>query len=223
MPSNAWLKSNLAGLGSAAVLTVYAAGYVKTKPAADRFATESDERRRQAAPIQPVSHVEIAAQPTPVPAAAEPAVAAVAAVTPAKKKEVADAKPVVAAKKDSTPSPAAPAVPVETPPAAPTPAPADSAKPPEKEKEQAGYKDGIYYGWGSSRHGDIQAAVEIKNGRIFSAVITQCLTQYSCSWISPIVPQVAQRQSPEVDYVSGATQSTNAFYYAVVQALKQAK
>ena len=34
---------------------------------------------------------------------------------------------------------------------------------------------------------------------------------------------VAQRQSPEVDYVSGATQSTNAFYYAVVEALSKAK
>ena len=34
-------------------------------------------------------------------------------------------------------------------------------------------------------------------------------------------PQVVSRQSPEVDYVSGATQSTNAFYYAVVEALVQ--
>ena len=31
------------------------------------------------------------------------------------------------------------------------------------------------------------------------------------------------RQSPEVDYVSGATQSVNAFYYAVVEALNKAK
>jgi len=34
---------------------------------------------------------------------------------------------------------------------------------------------------------------------------------------------VVARQSPEVDYVSGATQSTNAFYYAVVEALARAK
>ncbi len=32
---------------------------------------------------------------------------------------------------------------------------------------------------------------------------------------------MAQRQSPEVDYVSGATQSADAFYYAVVEALAQ--
>jgi len=35
--------------------------------------------------------------------------------------------------------------------------------------------------------------------------------------------QVTDRQSPETDFVSGATQSTNAYYYAVVDALSQAK
>jgi uncharacterized protein with FMN-binding domain len=34
---------------------------------------------------------------------------------------------------------------------------------------------------------------------------------------------VEARQSPETDFVSGATQSTNAFYYGVVQALARAK
>ena len=63
----------------------------------------------------------------------------------------------------------------------------------------------------------------IVDGKIQAAVINQCWTQYSCSWIAPLPPQVAQRQSPEVDYVSGATQSTFAFYYAVIEALKKAK
>lgn len=85
------------------------------------------------------------------------------------------------------------------------------------------YKDGTYTGWGTSRHGDIQAAVVIEGGRIVSATIAQCLTRYSCSWISPLPPQVVTRQSAEVDYVSGATQSTNAFYYAVLEALAKAK
>lgn len=85
------------------------------------------------------------------------------------------------------------------------------------------YKDGTYYGWGSSRHGDIQAAVVIEGGRIASTSIAQCLTRYSCSWIAQLPGQVISRQSPEVDYVSGATQSTNAFYYAVVDALSKAK
>jgi uncharacterized protein with FMN-binding domain len=37
-----------------------------------------------------------------------------------------------------------------------------------------------------------------------------------------IQAQVAQRHSPEVDDVSGATQSANAFYYAVVDARSKA-
>jgi uncharacterized protein with FMN-binding domain len=41
--------------------------------------------------------------------------------------------------------------------------------------------------------------------------------------VSHLQGQVVTRQSPEVDYVTGATQSTNAFYYAVVQALSKAK
>jgi uncharacterized protein with FMN-binding domain len=85
------------------------------------------------------------------------------------------------------------------------------------------YKDGTYSGWGTSRHGDIETTVTIAGGRITSAVITQCLTRYSCSWVSHLQGQVVTRQSAEVDYVSGATQSANAFYYAVVQALSKAR
>jgi uncharacterized protein with FMN-binding domain len=88
-------------------------------------------------------------------------------------------------------------------------------------KEQ--YKDGSYLGWGTSRHGDIQASVTIVNGRITDASIAQCRTRYSCNVIEHLPPQVMERQSPEVDYVSGATQSGNAFYFAVVEALAQAK
>jgi len=85
------------------------------------------------------------------------------------------------------------------------------------------YKDGTYTGWGTSRHGDIQASVVIEGGRIMSATIAQCLTRYSCSWIAPLPPEVVARQSAEVDYVSGATESTNAFYYGVLEALGKAK
>jgi uncharacterized protein with FMN-binding domain len=88
---------------------------------------------------------------------------------------------------------------------------------------QSQYKDGTYLGWGTSRHGDIQAAVVVEDGRIASATIAQCLTRYSCSVIAALPPQVASRQSPDVDYVSGATQSANAFYFAVVDALSKAK
>ena len=68
-----------------------------------------------------------------------------------------------------------------------------------------------------------QAAVVIEDGRIVSATIARCLTRYSCSVIAALPAQVAVRQSPDVDSVSGATQSANAFYYAVVEALSKAK
>ena len=209
---------NLTALGSAAIVAVYAAGYLRTRPAAQRFERSDSERR-----------------PVPTAAAAPGAIdtgrlmdlvkadtlrpAAVAA--PAKKKT----KPVVAeptpAKKDSEPAnPLKDSMPVV---AAATPVPEPDTVKATTDSAKVVLKDGTYTGWGTSRHGDIQAAVEIKAGRITNAYITQCLTRYSCSRIAVIIPQVVERQSPEVDYVSGATQSTNAFYYAIVEALAKAK
>ena len=74
--------------------------------------------------------------------------------------------------------PAPPAEPAAVVPAPAPPAPPAPAKPI--------YKDGTYYGWGTSRHGDIQAAVVIQDGRIASATIAQCFTRYSCSVIAKL-------------------------------------
>jgi uncharacterized protein with FMN-binding domain len=100
---------------------------------------------------------------------------------------------------------------VVEPPAAPAPPP------------QPQYKDGAYSGWGRSRHGDIEATVYIEGGRIAAAMISKCRTRYSCTWVEHLPAQVVARQSAEVDYVSRATESANAFYYAVVEALSKAK
>jgi uncharacterized protein with FMN-binding domain len=85
------------------------------------------------------------------------------------------------------------------------------------------YKDGTYSAWGSCRHGDLEATIVIDGGRIASATISQCYTRYPCSWISNAPGQVVSRQSIDVDYVSGATQSINAFRDAVYLALAKAK
>jgi uncharacterized protein with FMN-binding domain len=85
------------------------------------------------------------------------------------------------------------------------------------------WKDGKYVGWGGSRHGDIQATVVIEAGRIVSAQITDCETRYPCDVIERLPPQVIKRQGPNVDRVSGATESADAFYSAVYFALKQAQ
>lgn len=142
-----------------------------------------------------------------------PAVSATAsAVTPAPAASSASEAPAPAA------APAPPAAP------AASPAPAAAATATEVPAATRGkYKDGVYTGWGTCRHGDIQAKIEVKDGRIVTSEIAQCLTRYSCSWISPLPPQVIQRQSENVDYVSGATDSAVAFYWAVFDALSKAK
>jgi len=84
------------------------------------------------------------------------------------------------------------------------------------------YRDGSFTGWGRSPHGRILATVVIRRGRIASAEITTCRMRYPCSMIAALPPQVVARQGPEVDIVSGATQSGEAFSSAVSQALAQA-
>ena len=137
----------------------------------------------------------------------------------------AEAPPSAATPATLPPTPAAPAFappPVIERQADPPPT-AKLADPTPEAPPSAHWKDGTYTGWGYSRHGNIEAQVVIENGRIASATISQCRTRYSCSVIDRLPPQVAQRQSPDVDYVSGATQSADAFYGAVVEALGKAK
>jgi len=122
---------------------------------------------------------------------------------------------------ETTPPPAAPVAitpPVDS--ASTKPAVTDSAH---ATNAVAKWKDGTYSAWGTSRHGDLEASVQIMNGRIVSAWISQCWTRYPCSRIATLPPQVVQRQSENVDTISGVTQSADAFYYGVMQALIKAK
>ncbi len=228
------MSHGLVALGSAAVLTVYTAGYARTRDAADQL--DAAQRHRPVVPAPaPVHDAPIAAAPTPAPIAtpakprarelaprtsgsealppieAKPVEKTPAEKTPAEKtpteKTPAEKPPV-----EKTPSPVA--TPVE---ATPTPAPSPAAPPAPK------WFDGSFTGWGRSRHGDIQATVAIENGKITYVAISICDTRYPCDVIAKLPGQVLERQSPEVDFVAGATESTNAFYYAVVEALKKAK
>ncbi|MEP6493239.1 MAG: hypothetical protein ABJF01_11215 [bacterium] len=232
--SSQWLKSNLVALGSAAVFSVYGAGYLRTRSAAQRFADEGTERRRPApaAAALPVATAARTDTSIAMQVGAAPAPQQHAASKPSPKPRVAPPAAKVpntsapARSADSTVAPPPTAVPATTPaptaPASPTAATqTDSAA--QADKDHPHYHDGIFTGWGTSRHGDIQASVEIKGGRIIEAFVSICLTRYSCSIIASLPPQVIARQSADVDFVSGATQSTNAFYYAVVEALNKAK
>lgn len=86
----------------------------------------------------------------------------------------------------------------------------------------AAYRDGTYSGCGRARHGRIFATVAIRRGRIVSADISDCRMKYPCSMIAALPPRVVARQSADVDIVSGATHSTEAFTRAVSDALSQA-
>jgi len=232
--------TNLMMIGSAAVIGVYAAGYFKTKAAADRFVADADHRRPpppEAAANEQVRTVERMTTPSVNGGATLLRAGAAAAVPPVPALARASDKPKSRGKPKSTGKTATPTAIEATVATAAAVAPADTApattstlisgKPAESDAPQppkhVPWKDGTYYGWGTSRHGDIQAAVVIQGGHIINAAISQCLTRYSCSWIAALPPQVVGRQSAEVDYVSGATQSVNAFYYAILEALNQAK
>lgn len=223
------IKHNLVALGSAAVVAVYAAGYERTRSAAQRFATEAADRRPPPVTPRPASG-ESAATTTSGPLAVDTTAAPTA--SPTKRADAPSHAARTASRHSDSTSTSIAAPPEAVVTSATTPTPDSSARTAPAQATDSvaqradsvrSYKDGTYSGWGTSRHGDIEASVLIKDGRIAAAIISQCLTRYSCSWISELPGQVVARQSPEVDYVSGATQSTNAFYYAVVEALKKAK
>jgi len=227
------ISNSLTALSSAAILAVYAVGYHRTSAAADRFARQADHE----SPEPPIIKNFVA------PAQALPSFKSTLAVPPENPPKRAanreTAKNTKIESKESavfvTPSDPAPA-PVELPPPS---TPADIARTPAPVLEAASpdippppppplpaalqYKDGTYTGWGSCRHGDIQASVVIEGGRIAAATIAQCYTRYPCTWIEHAPGQVVARQSIKVDYVSGATQSVDAFKEAVAEALAKAK
>ena len=218
------MKNRLVTLGSAAVLAVYAAGYERTRVAAQKFAGDAGDRRppppSAETPVRPATSAispAAASLPRPAPTRAPEATSAAAQSSGAVTSPARESAPPPVRAADSL----AALLPVKT--IDTTAAEEKQEKQDKTEKPAAKWKDGSYSGWGTSRHGDIQATVVIEDGHIIGASISQCLTRYSCSWISALPPQVISRQGANVDYVSGATQSTNAFYYAVLEALSKAK
>lgn len=221
------ISNGLITLSSAAIVAVYAAGYHRTSPAAHRFDSQIPQQRTSAAVV--------VATPTPAlpnPSSnAAPPVSSSASSTDKKSTKRPSTPPRPAAPNPAS-DPAASSSAASTPEPS-TPAinpPAEAAAPPMVAAKSA-YKDGVFAGWGSCRHGDIEASVTIQDGKIALVAISQCLTRYSCGWIAPKIPgaglpdlpsQVVERQSPKVDYVSGATESSYAFADAVVAALAKA-
>jgi uncharacterized protein with FMN-binding domain len=134
-------------------------------------------------------------------------------------------------------APVAPAAPTATPPqvlvqrrpgssrsapaAQPTPAAASSST--STTQTLASYKDGTYTGQGTSRRGDVWVSVQVQGGRIANVTITRSTLQYPVQDIANLPAEVVQRQSAQVDTVSRATYSSDAFRGAVTQALATAQ
>jgi uncharacterized protein with FMN-binding domain len=236
--SNKKVANGLVAMSCGAVLAVYSAGYVRTRSAVDQFEAQAAERRAadpvpqriegpnlrflaKAPEVPPAALIPSAAasvdpQPTPE---AKPLGIAIASSEPAQAHESSQILP----PPTESLATSAPVAPVASFTAEPTSLAEHKSEIAPAAPNAPAWKDGTYLGWGTSRHGNIQAEVVIERGRIASATIAQCRTRYSCSVIEKLPPEVAQRQSPDVDYVSGATQSANAFYFAVVDALSRAK
>jgi uncharacterized protein with FMN-binding domain len=247
---NKKIANGLVALSSVAVIAVYGAGYARTRAAADRFEHEAADRRPHIPTPRgdegaPRGHAltannSVAATPPSIEherapvaddaqlhnASPQPHAASTPAAKPADASAARAASgPAPAAEATSapavTPSTAADEQPATAATQSPTPAPVPAPAPPAV--AAAAFKDGTYYGWGSCRHGDIEAAVVIEAGRITSARVERCLTRYSCNWVEPIPPRILLKQGTTYDYVSGATESSDAFQDAVAEALSKAK
>jgi uncharacterized protein with FMN-binding domain len=220
------ISNGLITLSSAAIVAIYAAGYHRTSPAAHRFDSQIPQQRTSATIA--IATPPPAASPGPAAASSVSSSAASAIKKNTKKPSTPSRKAAPGSGSDSAGSSASST-------SAPSPAstskqPIPAAAPPAVAAKNV-YKDGVYLGWGSCRHGDIEASVTIQDGKIALVAISQCLTRYSCGWIAPKIPgaglpdlpsQVVERQGPKVDYVSGATESSYAFADAVVAALSKA-
>jgi uncharacterized protein with FMN-binding domain len=189
----------------AAILAVYAAGHWRTRDEARRLGAQAQARRPQP-PLPAVPAVPIPI-PVPVPAPTRPLDAGKPKVESTASSKVAATLSPVPIEQVVAPEPEVVA--------------AEEAEP--VPQLAAPWHDGYYTGWGQSFHGDIEARVTIKDGRIVEAGIATCATRYPCYVIDTILHQPVERQSPDVDRVSRATESADAYYGGLVQALQKAE
>ncbi len=85
------------------------------------------------------------------------------------------------------------------------------------------YKDGTFTGTGMNRRGSIEVQVTIKSDKITDVQISDFAMHYSERDVVGLPDEVLQNQSAQVQNVSGATYSTEAFQDAIQQALDQAQ
>lgn len=226
------VSNELVAASCAAILAVYAAGYWRTRDEARRLTSEAQTRRPvrappaaavpTTAPVPPeVAEPGFDAAEAPPSASDTPSASASASTTAASKSVVSSEATPGDAPEPAEQAKAAEAIPTESE-AAPAVIAEVTGETSEPTPPVSVWHDGYYTGWGQSPHGDIEASVTIKDGKIVDAGIITCETRYPCSVIDHIVKQPIAWQSPDVDRVSRATESADAYYWGLVQALKKA-
>jgi uncharacterized protein with FMN-binding domain len=238
------ISNHLVAASCTAVLSVFAAGYWRTRDAARQFDMQAKGRRpaartqaqRTAATGPPQAVIE-ASSPAPQPSTAPTTIASTAqsaarSPLPLLALKAARSSPISApgvTHASTAPAPEATSAPAsaehgivvepvtvtEPIPAAP-PVPGPAATP------AARWRDGIYTGHGDSPHGDLDVRVVIRDGRIVEAAVGTCNTRYPCELLDPMVKQALVIQSSNVDYVSRATESSQAYNDGLVEALDKA-
>ncbi len=186
-------------LGAGAILAVYGVGYARTQGAAEAVT-------RAAGTVPGVAGGGTAAPATPgTPSATAGSGSGGTAAPPA------------------AGGPGVPAAASATPPSAAASAPAAGASSASAASSSGALRDGSYTATGYGRHGPITASVVVAGGRLVSAAITACGTTFPCSYVSALPGAVVAAQSGQVDFISGATDSSEAYLSAVDQAIAEAR
>jgi uncharacterized protein with FMN-binding domain len=184
----------MVALSASAIASIYAAGFMLTRSADAGLASSATSGAATAAPAVSTATTQPASASTPTPVVGASAPVATAPV--------------------ATPAPAA------SPTAAPSPTAASSTS---TAATASAYKDGTFTGSGTSRRGGIGVSVTIQSGTITNVQITAVSTQYPVSRIASLPATVVKQQTANVNVISGATYSSQAFKQAVQQALSVAQ
>jgi uncharacterized protein with FMN-binding domain len=223
------MPGRLGALSASAVATIYVAGLLSTQSAAENVAAESAGALTALVATPGSMSTTTAADPTSPPsvvvgasAPIDPTVSSVAAQTPLSAAptaatSTATSTAAVSAAASSTPAGAG------TLSATSTRAGAGAATSTNSTAAGAAtYANGTYSATGTSSLGNVTVSVTTSAGKITNVQITRVTTKFPVSRIASLPAQVIQKQTANVNVVTGATYSSQAFRQAVQLAMTQA-
>ena len=204
------MPRSLVALSASAVAAIYFAGYARTQSAD--------------ASIDDITTAVASTSPTTV-ATVQPSTAIAPTQRSARARQAQpSAQTAPSSPSTSTTAPSAPSAPSTTAPStSSSTAPASSTAPVSSTATQSTYKDGTFSGSGTSRRGSVWVDVTINGGKIELVTITRSTLQYPVRDIAGLPAEVVAKQTSQVNIVSGATYSSQAFRTAVSQALQAAR